>query len=210
MASLADAMTRSIIQICCRQRWRTSGMSEGRPLPIPAMYESRHQILSFSSATSDSRPRQGWRIARGKHYSRRGRSADAGARDRRSFRGDPEEGRDVSCAISRRPARLLHTAQGGVRQNEAQADPPPEGHNTIALTNKSRADQAVILTLLHTENLLTTSTDPRPIASRLTFMPNCKAKGKSERKSSPRLSTGGESTVPHHFGRTLLRRTAWI
>ena len=40
-------------------------------------------------------------------------------------------------------------AQDGVRQNEAQANPPLEDHNTIAHTNKSRADHAVVLTLLH-------------------------------------------------------------
>ena len=40
-------------------------------------------------------------------------------------------------------------AQEGTRQHEAQADPPPEDQNLIALVNKSRADHAVVLTLLN-------------------------------------------------------------
>ena len=42
-------------------------------------------------------------------------------------------------------------AQEGARQHESQAghDPPHEDQNLIALVNKSRADYAVVLTLLH-------------------------------------------------------------
>ena len=48
---------------------------------------------------------------------------------------------------------LAHTtppaAQEVPRQHEAQADPQPEDQNLIGLINKSRADHAVVLTLLH-------------------------------------------------------------
>ena len=40
-------------------------------------------------------------------------------------------------------------AQEETGQHEAQADAPPADQNLIALINKSRADHAVVLTLLH-------------------------------------------------------------
>ena len=64
------------------------------------------------------------------------------------------------------------------RQNEAQADPPAVDPSLIGLINKTRADHAVILTLLHDGNLQTTYRAQRPTVFTL------KDKAKSALKSS--------------------------